>query len=148
MHDLTAEERIVLERVGAAIQLRRKLEKLRPMDIAGRTGLSGTALIRLERGFQSTRLISLVRAFSGLGITSGRFATIIEKIVTTGFSQEQIDAARRQPIKRGRPTGRRDAKVHQPPQGGARVSPVPGDNPLALQAGMPDTGDNEEGRST
>jgi len=100
----TTDERVFLERIGLALQVRRRLWGMRPDEIARMAELSTAKWRRLEHGHEGSRIITLIRALKALDVDILRLLVeSFEKALLQEVNREDIKRILTEPEKAGRP---------------------------------------------
>lgn len=99
----TDEEQIILERIGAALRVRRRLRSLKSPEAAEAAGLSLTNWRRIERGWHGARLASVLRALKTVGVSLRMLTDLIERAILRGLDEAAVTKIMMNPERAGRP---------------------------------------------
>lgn len=105
----TEDEAIAIERIGAALKARRRLQGLRPRGAAGACGVSENLWRNLEGGHPGSKLVALLHALKCLGVEPSWVAQWIERAILHGLNPQAVHKVSMTREKRGRPKKEREA---------------------------------------
>ena len=99
----TDEELIVLRRVGAALRVRRRCKGFKPDSAGAVSEIGETGWRRLESGYESGKVVVLLRGLSTLGVKLDMLATLIERATLNDLPPAEVQRAARTVESVGRP---------------------------------------------
>jgi len=100
---ILTDERLALERVGAAVALRRRMLGLTTHEAASIAEIGETTWRYIERGAGVLRFDTLTRMCKVLDIDSGLLSGVLEHLLLAGFHADDIKKLKLEPEKAGRP---------------------------------------------
>jgi len=100
----TTDERLFLERIGRALQVRRRIWGFRPDEAARMADISPAKWRRLEHGHEGSRIVTLVRALKAVDVDILKLLVEnVEKALLRDVNREDAKRILAEPEKAGRP---------------------------------------------